>query len=51
MNALLEKIAVLHLAVKLNCLVKIILCLDGCVNCFENKYIALKKGVKSIEKN
>ncbi len=43
--------AVLHFAVKLNCLVKIILCLDGCANCFENKYIALEKSFLSIEKN
>ncbi len=38
-------------AVNLNCLVKIILCLDGCDNCFEKKYIALEKSVKSIVKN
>ncbi len=40
-----------YFAVKLSCLVKIILCLDGCANCFENKYIALEKSVKSTEKN
>ncbi len=50
-NALLEKITVLHFAVKSNCLVKVILCLDGCANCFENKYIVLEKSVKSTEKN
>ncbi len=41
----------LHFAVKLNCLVKVILCLDGCANCFENKYISLEKSVKSTERN
>ncbi len=43
-------IAVLHFAVKLNCLVKVILCLDGFANCLEKKYTALEKSVKSTDK-
>ncbi len=46
-----RKIALLNIAVKLNCLVKISLCLDGCVNCFENNYIILDTSGKSTEKS
>ncbi len=36
MNTLIETIAVLYFAVKLNYLVKIMLCLNGCANCFKS---------------
>ncbi len=45
-----NKHIMLNFAVKLNCLVKISMCLDGCVNCFESNYITLEKSVKSITK-